>query len=52
MNHRVNVHSKWKGVRKGKGNGDARGKKKERNRKEVLKLPKDCRVWMAARVPT
>lgn len=27
MNHRVNVHSKWKGVRKGKGSGDAGGKK-------------------------
>lgn len=33
MNHRVNVHSKWKGVRKGKGNGDARGEKKGKEQK-------------------
>lgn len=32
MNHKVNVHSNWNEVRKGEGS----------NRKEVLKLPKDC----------
>ena len=27
MNHKVSVHDKWKEVRKGKGSGDASGKK-------------------------
>lgn len=43
MNHEVSVHSKWKEMRKDKRGGDARGcVGKESNRKEALKLSKDC----------